>query len=42
MFVVGCQFKKRHDQRVWVEPMSATAFTSPEDQAKERAAEVVH
>jgi len=27
-----------HDHLVWVEPMSAMAFPSPEDEAKERAA----
>ena len=27
-----------HDHLVWVEPISAMAFTSPEDEAKERAA----
>lgn len=30
--------KKVHDHLVWVEPMSAMAFPSPEDEAKERAA----
>lgn len=28
--------KKVHDHLVWVEPMSATAFPSPEDESKER------
>jgi hypothetical protein len=26
-----------HDHLVWVEPISAMAFPSPEDEAKERA-----
>ena len=30
--------KAVHDHLVWVEPMSAMAFPSPEDEAKERAA----
>jgi CBS domain-containing protein len=30
--------KAAHDHLVWVEPMSAMAFPSPEDEAKERAA----
>jgi CBS domain-containing protein len=30
--------KAVHDHMVWVEPMSAMAFPSPEDEAKERAA----
>jgi CBS domain-containing protein len=30
--------KQVHDHLVWVEPMSALAFPSPEDEAKERAA----
>jgi hypothetical protein len=30
--------KEVHDHLVWVEPMSAMAFPSPEDEAKERAA----
>ncbi len=30
--------KEVHDHMVWVEPMSAMAFPSPEDEAKERAA----
>jgi CBS domain-containing protein len=30
--------EKVHDHLVWVEPMSAMAFPSPEDEAKERAA----
>jgi CBS domain-containing protein len=30
--------KQVHDHLVWVEPMSAMAFPSPEDEAKERAA----
>jgi CBS domain-containing protein len=30
--------KKVHDHLVWVEPMSAMAFPSPEDEAKERSA----
>jgi osmotically-inducible protein OsmY len=29
--------KQVHDHLVWVEPMSAMAFPSPEDEAKERA-----
>jgi len=29
--------KEVHDHLVWVEPMSAIAFPSPEDEAKERA-----
>jgi len=30
--------KEVHDHLIWVEPMSAMAFPSPEDEAKERAA----
>jgi hypothetical protein len=30
--------KEMHDHLVWVEPMSGTAFSSAEDEAKERAA----
>jgi CBS domain-containing protein len=34
--------KEVHDHLVWVEPMSAMAFPSPEDEAKERAESSVH